>query len=167
MVHSFPPVISVQPKSLILGSMPGVKSLQQQQYYAHPQNQFWWILATLFQAELSQDYGQRLSIVHDHDLALWDVLHSCQRQGSLDSAIDTATERANDIPTLLRQHPQIDRILFNGQKARLAFDRHILRTKPSVAEHCQLITLPSTSAANARMTRGQKLSAWCGALLRP
>ena len=86
-VQSFEPVIGLEPKVLILGSMPGIASLTEHQYYAHPRNAFWPIMAQLLDIEWSPVYSQRVSQLRQYPLILWDVLRACDRKGSLDSAI--------------------------------------------------------------------------------
>ena len=84
----FPPVAREDAKILILGSMPGQRSLAEQQYYAHPQNSFWRILYRLLNSENTLDYGQKRRLLLDNHIALWDVLKTCERKGSLDADID-------------------------------------------------------------------------------
>ncbi len=158
-VQSFDPVIGTNPRVLILGSMPGVKSLQAQQYYAHPRNAFWPILSRLFDVQWPDDYGERIEQFRQLPLALWDVLRSCHRPGSLDSAIDRSSHQVNDIAGLLETHSDIALIACNGATAEQLFRRHVLQALPreSVIE---LIRLPSTSPAHAARSFEQKLVAW-------
>jgi double-stranded uracil-DNA glycosylase len=160
-ITSFPPVITVQAKVLVLGSMPGALSLAQHQYYAHPQNQFWTLMGKLCDINPHLPYAQRLTKLNTVGIALWDVLQHCERPGSLDSSIVVASEVPNDFPPLLAQYPQLRAICFNGQKAAKAFSRHV---KPVLctAQIAQLVlvTLPSTSPANASISRADKLAAW-------
>jgi G:T/U mismatch-specific DNA glycosylase len=114
-ISSFPPIIDHASKILILGSIPGVKSLEKQQYYAHPQNAFWKIIFTLFNEDFTEDYSQKLRILKKHHIALWDVIDSCERKGSLDSEI--RNEEANQIAELLEEHPDIKAIFCNGGKS--------------------------------------------------
>ena len=86
-ISSFPPIINNESKILILGSIPGVKSLEMQQYYAHPQNKFWKIIFELFNEKFSTDYDERIKILEKYHVALWDVIDTCERKGSLDSEI--------------------------------------------------------------------------------
>ena len=86
-MSGFPPIIGGEPRILILGSMPGIKSLEAVEYYAHPQNAFWWIMAQLFELDLRADYPQRCRALIRAGVAVWDVLHDCERPGSLDSSI--------------------------------------------------------------------------------
>jgi len=162
-IYSFDPVIGGSPQALILGSMPGKRSLEMQQYYAHPQNAFWRILGELLSFPTALSYPQRLACLTERGIALWDVLHSCERAGSLDAAIQM--EAPNDLPGLLEAHPGIRLVCCNGGKSWEAFHRHIL---PRLCEKrlaaLELRRLPSTSPANARLTYAQKLLAWQSAL---
>jgi double-stranded uracil-DNA glycosylase len=162
---SFPPILRADARVLILGSMPGVASLRAKQYYAHPQNAFWPIVAEIGGFDRNVDYDARCAALCEARFALWDVLHACIREGSLDSAIDRASETANDIETMLRDHPNIDRVCFNGGAAESLFKRHFPRTyrNPPV----QFIRLPSTSPAHASLRYAQKLTIWRNALSLP
>lgn len=114
-ISSFPPIIDRNSRILILGSVPGVKSLEKQQYYAHPQNKFWKIVFELFHEELTEDYAERIDVLKKNQIALWDVIDSCERKGSLDSEIKN--EEANRIEELLESHPGIRAIFCNGGKS--------------------------------------------------
>ncbi len=114
-ISSFPPIIAENAKVLILGSVPGVKSLEMQQYYAHPQNQFWILMYTIFEQKFSLHYEDRIKLILENGLGLWDVIDTCERKGSLDSAI--RNEEANDILQLLEKHSSIRSIFCNGQKS--------------------------------------------------
>lgn len=157
-VISFKPIISNQAKLLILGSIPGIKSIQEQQYYAHPRNAFWKIMAALWEFDADTDYQNRLKIIQKHGVALWDVAHQCNRQGSLDSEIDRHSVIPNDISALLTANPSIQTICFNGQTAARMFKQHF----PDLLKlpRFSFITLPSTSPAHASMTIDNKLKIW-------
>ena len=114
-INSFPPIVDGQSKILILGSVPGVRSLEMQQYYAHPQNQFWKILFNLFDETFSLDYQQKVNLLKKHNIALWDVIESCERKGSLDTEIKNEVD--NNIPELIDKHQTIRIIFCNGQKS--------------------------------------------------
>ena len=114
-ISSFPPIIDDVSKILILGSIPGVKSLEKQQYYAHPQNAFWKIIFTLLEEEFTENYAERTQVLKKHHIALWDVIDSCERKGSLDSEI--RNEEANQIAELLDKHPNIQAVFCNGGKS--------------------------------------------------
>ena len=114
-ISSFSPLIDDQSEILILGSIPGVKSLEMQQYYAHPQNKFWKIILELLNEEFTEDYFKRIETLKKHHIALWDVIDSCERKGSLDSEIKN--EEANQIEKLLEEYPNIKAIFCNGGKS--------------------------------------------------
>lgn len=155
-LHSFPPVADEQATILILGSMPGKESLKQNQYYAHPQNAFWKIMGDLVGAHPTLPYQQRLSALTAAHIALWDVLKTCERQGSLDSNIQNET--ANDFASFFKNHPHITHVFFNGAKAEQSFKRSALGKQkfPSL----EFVRLPSTSPAHAGMRYAEKLLAW-------
>lgn len=152
-IFSFPSISSPDARILILGTMPGVQSLQLQQYYGHPQNNFWKLLFTIFGEEFSGHYEDRKNLLLKNNVALWDVLQACEREGSLDSAI--MKEVANDFKAFLEAHPKITHIFFNGQKAAHYFKRYAQLDKEYA-----LVTLPSTSPANAAKTFEAKLAEW-------
>ncbi len=150
---------------LILGSMPGVESLRQQRYYAHPRNAFWPIMLTIFDIAEDRSYQQRCASLLAEKIALWDVLQSCQRQGSLDSNIESESIIANDFSLFLQQHQAIKLIVFNGTKAEQIFNKYVL---PSLSGNQLSIPrkrLPSTSPAHAAMSFEQKCSCWQQVLL--
>ena len=161
-VESFEPWVGRDPVVLILGSMPGVASLQQQRYYAHPRNAFWPILGEIFGIDWADDYARRRAQFESLPLALWDVLQGCEREGSLDAAIDPRSLRINRLPELLNDLTGIERILFNGATAERLFKRHVL---PMLADATpQLLRLPSTSPAHAGIGFDEKLARWREAL---
>lgn len=153
-VRSFPPLIAAGARVLILGSMPGAASLAANQYYAHPRNLFWPILGDVLGFDPAVDYAARVHALHASGIAVWDVLEECRREGSLDTAIDRDSERANDLSTLLADHPNIGTLLLNGSKAASSLRRH----HPSLT--IPTLMLPSTSPANASIPRAVKLAAW-------
>jgi len=145
---------------LILGSMPGVASLQQQQYYAHPRNAFWKIMQQLYDIPADIDYRQRLECLKAHKIALWDVVHQCVRAGSLDSSIEAGSVQVNDFETLFEYCRGIKQVYFNGGKAANLYKKQVL-TIPAVASRSiQYTQLPSTSPANARLSIAQKIAGW-------
>lgn len=159
-VIGFPPLLAGQNESvntLILGSAPSVKSLQMQQYYAHPQNSFWWIMGQLFNFDHQQPYAQLQQSLCDNGVIVWDVLASCEREGSLDSAIQGDTEIANDIPMLLSHYQGINRILCNGGVAFKLLKRHY---RELFSQSLEVLKMPSTSPAFASMSKEQKLEEW-------
>ena len=162
-IQSFAPVAAPDAHTLILGSMPGQASLAAGQYYAHPRNLFWPILGTIFEAPLPDlPYAERLGVLQQHRVALWDVLHSCERRGSLDSAIAESSIQPNNFAEFFRKHPGIVRVLFNGSLAESTFRRHVQPQLPACALRC--IRLPSTSPAHAALDFNAKLARWREAL---
>ena len=158
-IQSFAPIVGSRPRIVILGSMPGVASLEAVQYYAHPRNAFWPIMGRLFNFEHRVDYDERIAALEQLPVILWDSLRSCVRPGSLDSAIDETTAEANDFPWLLQQHPHIRAIFCNGATSERYFRKLALPIIPEPHQF-ELIRMPSTSPANAGMNFEQKLCAW-------
>jgi len=156
----FSPVAEPDAKILILGSMPGQKSLEENQYYAHPRNSFWPIMFKLFKADKALTYDERKSLLLKHNIALWDVLKSCYREGSLDSDIDQSTVEPNDFKKFFSKHKHIKAVLFNGAKAEQLFKKSSLKTLNKEQQDLAYIKLPSTSPAHAAQTFEQKLLQW-------
>lgn len=150
---------------LILGSMPSVESLNQQQYYAHPRNAFWRIMKSLFALSDELSYPQLCSCLIKHKIAVWDVLQSCQRQGSLDSDIEASSIVANNFTLFLQQHQMIRLIVFNGGKAEQIFNQYVLATLTDTQLSIVRKRLPSTSPAHAAMSFEQKHDCWQKILL--
>ncbi len=163
LVRSFPPLATPEAHTLVLGTMPGTRSLAAGQYYAHPRNAFWPIMATVLSFAVEATYAERVRRLTSAGVAVWDVLNACRREGSLDTAIEPDTAVANDLPSFLEAHPAIRRILFNGGNAERLFRRHVDRRAVAPTMPAQL-RLPSTSPANARTSYGAKLGAWRQAL---
>lgn len=151
-IFSFPPIVSKDSKILILGSVPGVKSLEKQQYYGHPQNAFWKIIFELTKENFTDDYAEKIEILKKHHIALWDVIDSCERRGSLDSEI--RNEEANEIAELLTQFPNIQSIFCNGQKSYKNLQK-IMGKNVQIPIHL----LPSTSPLHT-ISFDKKLEEW-------
>jgi TDG/mug DNA glycosylase family protein len=158
-IHSFPPIASGMPRVLILGTMPGKVSLRERQYYAHPQNAFWRIIGGILGVDPASPYDARVAAVQSAGIAVWDVLKSCIRESSLDSAIDASSVLPNDFAAFFAEHPQIRRICFNGAKAEALFMKHVRPRLPANPD-VQYLRLPSTSPANASLTLPEKVRAW-------
>jgi len=151
-INSFPPIVDANSGILILGSMPGAKSLQMQQYYAFPQNQFWRIMCQLFDEEFSDDYKTRINLIKDNNIALWDVIESCERKGSSDTEIKAEID--NNISELIENHPKIKVIFCNGQKSYKNLTK-ILGKNFKIP----IIVLPSTSPLHT-VKFEEKLESW-------
>ena len=158
-VQSFEPIIGHQPRVLILGSMPGLASLEVAQYYAHPRNAFWPIMGALFDIDYRASYPDRIRQLQRLPLILWDSLKTCHRPGSLDADIAGGSAVANDFPSLLRQHAGIRAVFCNGATSEKYFRKLALPALPQ-PHAFELLRMPSTSPANAGMSFEQKLTAW-------
>ena len=156
----FPPIAGRNAQALILGSLPGRKSLEMQQYYAHPQNAFWKIITQIHGAEWPLPYARRVKLLTEHRIALWDVLAAAERPGSLDSSIVHASALANDFAAFFRTHPLIRRVYFNGRKAEELYRRFVLPGLSAEFAAMRYVSMPSTSPAHAGMTFAKKLERW-------
>lgn len=154
MLRGLPPISAKDAQILILGSMPSVKSLKMQQYYAHPQNAFWKIMTRILGE--ARSYREKAECLKKHKIALWDIVRSCQRKGSLDTAI--RNEKYNALEHFLKRHPKIKRVLLNGGAAQ-SFYLAYAQGKINLPH----TRLPSTSPANT-MSFELKLKAWKKAL---
>ena len=157
--RGFAPVIGQGAKVLILGSLPGQPSLLAGQYYANPRNSFWRIMDDIVGLSPNDDYTEKCISLINNGISLWDVLESAVRPGSLDSAIDTASAKANNFAGLFARHPGIELICFNGKKAQDLFARRVVKTTALPAK-CEQLILPSSSPAHASMNFEQKLQQW-------
>jgi hypoxanthine-DNA glycosylase len=156
----FPPIATRAAHTLILGSLPGRRSLERQQYYAHPQNAFWKLMARLFGIPADLSYERRTRALARHGIALWDVFAAAQRPGSLDSAIVHATAEANDFREFFRRHPKIRRVFFNGRKSEEIFRKRALPRIAAEFPQIRYFSLPSTSPAHAGLPFARKLARW-------
>lgn len=162
-IHGFPPIADRKARVLVLGSMPSEASLAAGQYYAHPQNQFWRIMGALLAFEASASYARRQAALRRAGIALWDVVASCLRTGSLDSAIIEDSIRVNDFGAFLATHSGIVRVCFNGRRAESAWRRYVA-CRLTAARKLDFHLLPSTSPAHAGMSYLRKLRAWESAI---
>lgn len=154
-IRSFNYIADKNAEILILGSMPGKESLLQQQYYAHPKNIFWDIMSTIFEFDKNLPYKKHLEKLKENKLALWDVIFECKRIGTADSNISEV--KPNDFKSFFKKQKQIHSIFFNGKKAEELFRKLVL---PNLVFNKQLHILPSTSPANATLTKEAKLKQW-------
>ncbi len=156
----FPPIGSPDARILILGSLPGQRSLRAAQYYAHPHNVFWRIMAEALGVQGS--YEERCRQLMARRIAVWDVLANSVRPGSMDADIRLETALANDFEGFLSNHAQVERIGFNGRKAEQMFRKLVV---PALAGTLpDLVSLPSTSPAYAALSFDNKLEIWAGML---
>lgn len=162
LLFSFKPIADVNAEILILGSMPGQESLAANQYYANRRNAFWKIMAQLLGFDPDSAYETRLHELKAARVALWDVLQSCTRVGSLDAKIDTGSITVNDFSGFFRTHDKIRAVFFNGAKAEATYRQYVLPTVNTVP--LSYMRLPSTSPAHASLSYAQKLQTWQTAL---
>ena len=180
MIHGFAPIALADARVLVLGTVPSRRSLEAGEYYAHTRNAFWPIMERLFAGDAGVhgarpgparlDYAARTALLLEAKVALWDVLCTAERPGSLDA--DISAPVANDFPAFFERHPAVRTVCFNGTKARALWDRHVVPTlsagldartvapTPPGGLGLRLVTLPSTSPANAALTFDNKLAAW-------
>jgi double-stranded uracil-DNA glycosylase len=172
-IQSFAATETRNCRLLILGSMPGAASLAAGQYYAHPRNAFWPLMARLCAFDLALPYAARLQALQGAGVGLWDVLASCERSGSLDAAISPASVQINPIASFVRQQAKLRAIALNGGAAAKLFGKFVA---PDLAERLlfeavsvtpdaskdliQVFTMPSTSPAHAALSIEQKWQAW-------
>ena len=151
--QSFEPLLCDGARVLILGSIPGDRSIELGEYYGHPQNRFWRVIAAITSSEQPTDYEAKKAMLAANHIALWDVAHRAVRQGSLDSAI--RNEEPNDIAVLLADNPTITTVAFNGKKAEQLYDKYFERLS-----HITYLAMPSTSPANAACRYEQLCNKW-------
>jgi double-stranded uracil-DNA glycosylase len=151
------PIANPNARILILGTLPGDESIRQQQYYAHPRNQFWRILTDVYGEPFHETYAERVAMIARHDLAVWDVLRSADRAGSLDTAIQNAVP--NEFGAFFARHSRLEAIAFNGQKSHALFRKHVLRDATPLIAAMRIEILPSTSPAATRPF-DEKVIAW-------
>jgi hypoxanthine-DNA glycosylase len=151
--QSFKPIATKQSTILILGSLPGDASLAKQEYYAHPQNKFWRLITAILKIPLPETYKEKVELFTLHNIALWDVVATAIRKGSLDSAMQQVVP--NNIEGFLKVHGSIKLIAFNGLKAAALYKKHF-----NFEEGRRYITLPSSSPANAGKNFEELVEAW-------
>lgn len=151
------PIVGLYPKVLFLGSMPGAASLAAQAYYAHPRNAFWPIMAELFGFNLAS-YADNVRQLTAAGGALWDVIATCQRRGSLDSAIKLQSEQYQPLLPFIKAQPSLKVVALNGGKAAASLHRYLKQANEPLG--LPSLALPSTSPAHARMSVQEKKQAW-------
>lgn len=162
----FPPILGDGANVLVLGSLPSRKSIAASEYYAHPRNAFWRIMGKLLGLPPDLSYAQRTDALTSNGIAVWDVLASSVRPGSMDSDIELSTAEPNDFFSFFEANEDIRLVCFNGQKAAKVFEGLVLAAYPELRSGRRLETLPSTSPAFASMSFEDKLTRWSIVLRR-
>ena len=157
---SFPPIADPGTEILILGTLPGDRPLQSGEYFAHPRNRFWRIIATISNNPMPENYPQKLALLKSTRIGLWNVLHKARRKGSLDSAIQN--EVPNKLPAFIAAHKELRVIAFDGRKAEVLYDKYFSRN-PQLT----YISLPGCSPANARFNLRDLCEKWAGIFETP
>ncbi|MCD8198621.1 MAG: DNA-deoxyinosine glycosylase [Phascolarctobacterium sp.] len=153
--ESFAPVAGKNSRVLILGSIPGRTSLAMQQYYAHPRNRFWKVLSLLFKEVVPENYEGKITFLEERNIALWDVISQCDREGSLDNNIKN--EQPNDIAGLIKKLPKLRAVFCNGGKAGAAFKKYF---EGNIPAGIKVYYMHSTSPANAGMDLEALYNEW-------
>ena len=156
----FPPAAEKTATVLILGSMPGEESLRKNEYYGHPRNVFWKIMAALFGFDSSIKYDERIKILLENKIALWDVMRFCKRTGSLDSNIKNGTIIENDFDSFFHNYPDIRDVFFNGAKAEKEYFKRVLPAISGLKRNIDYSRLPSTSPAMTQLSLKAKILEW-------
>ncbi len=156
LLQGLPPLLDAQTRVVILGSFPGERSLQMQQYYAHPKNQFWRLVFDVIFGPNAinycpNSYENNSKLILQHGIGLWDVYVACEREGSLDSAIKHA--QCNDLASLRSRCPQLQAIAHNGGES-------YQHAKHTMILGLPVYKLPSSSAVHASWSFERKLMAW-------
>jgi len=158
--EGFLPILGTEAHTLILGTLPSQQSLVKQQYYGHPRNAFWPIMGELFATGPEIPYAERTQLLSNHGIAVWDVLKSGSRPGSMDAAIDAECAMPNDFASLYTDHPELTLVCFNGQAAGRLFRDLVPDKVQGSLSAIRYITMPSTSPAYAAMSVVDKLDRW-------
>jgi hypoxanthine-DNA glycosylase len=158
-VRGFAPVAAADARVLVLGSAPSVISLQLGEYFGNPRNAFWPLMAELLGRPAGEDHAARTRMLLEARIAVWDVIARAERPGSLDASIVAASAEVNDFAGFFAGHPGVRAVFFNGRTARAFWDRRVAG-RQDLPGGLTLTTLPSTSPANAALTRAQKAEAW-------
>ena len=140
---SFNPISDKNTAILILGSLPGDRSIELREYYGHPRSRFWKIISSITNSPLPISYPDKKQMLLDHRIGVWDVAHSAQRSGSLDTAIKD--EVPNDVEGFIEKHEHLKIIAFNGAKTEKLYDKYFRRISG-----IKYLSLPSSSPANAK-----------------
>ena len=156
----FAPIAAPDARILILGSLPSQLSLKKQEYYGNPQNAFWRVMGELFSAGPDQSYTKRANTLRQNSIAVWDVLRSSVRPGSMDADIEMSTATPNDFPAFFDAHQSIELVCFNGKKARELYERLVAPQLSGNIGQLEYKSMPSTSPAYASMSFEEKVRQW-------
>lgn len=156
----FAPISAPDSAVLLLGSMPGRRSLDERQYYGNPHNAFWRIMSQYTGVDASGDYEEKVAGLIRCRIAVWDVIRRCARPGSLDADIDTSSIEVNDFPGFLKKHREIRAVFFNGGRAAQEYARRVMPRLPGQLRALPNFKLLSTSPANARYSLDEKRRNW-------
>lgn len=156
----FEPIAAADARLLILGSLPGQRSLELRQYYGQPRNAFWSILATVTGISADAPYAARTAGLIAARIAVWDVIAAAHREGSLDSRIELQSVRVNAFEDFFDRHSRIERVIFNGKTAEALYRRRVLPALTERHRAIELFVLPSTSPANAAAPLRERRAAW-------
>lgn len=149
--HTFEPIYNKESKILILGSIPSVKSRENKFYYGHPKNRFWRLISEIFNEKLPDTVEEKEKIILNNNLAIYDVIKSCEIEGSADNSIKNV--QINDINKIIK-NSSINKVIFNGNKAYQLYEKY------EKNKFANLVVLPSTSPANARFSFEELFKKW-------
>lgn len=150
--HTFEPIFDSKSKILILGTFPSVKSRENNFYYGHPQNRFWFVLAEILKTETPRSIPEKRQMLIENKIAIWDVVGSCEISNSSDVSIKNA--QPNDIGIILG-NANIKTIYANGKTAEKLYNKYLLKQTGK-----EIFALPSTSPANAAFSKEKLVDAW-------
>jgi hypoxanthine-DNA glycosylase len=159
-VTGFEPIATPDARVLILGSLPSRRSIERQEYYGNPQNKFWHLMGELFGAGPDIPYASRSQMLNRCGVAVWDVLRSATRRGSMDAAIELENATPNDFQAFYGAHPKLGLLCFNGKKAAELYERLVVPQGIDTIKNIDTRTMPSTSPAYASMKFSEKLRHW-------
>lgn len=160
LITGFAPIAAPDARVLILGSLPSILSVQKQEYYGNPQNAFWRVMGELADAGPDKPYARRAANLKHQGIAVWDVLRTAARRGSMDAAIEPATATANDFQGFYDAHRKLELVCFNGRKAAGLYARLVVPRGISTIRNLEMRTMPSTSPAFASMSFEEKVRRW-------
>ncbi|GAB6073798.1 DNA-deoxyinosine glycosylase [Nautilia lithotrophica] len=159
LIHPFEPIIFPNSNILILGTFPSIKSFENEFYYSHPRNQFWDILATIFNDKKPLSKEEKINFLKKHKIALWDAVCECIRKEGNSRDDNLEIIKPCDIENLLKKYPNIKKVAVTSRTAEKVIKKHFKNSSFSIL-NSQLTYLPSPSPLNARMNIKQKAEIW-------